>query len=100
VGCDRCSLHVRGSFIEGVHRALRALRGVLGRAEQSTSGRAHGRGTAADAGQELLDIRTKRGDGGIDRGASLLLAADGGALLLGMTLLRHVLMCGDPATAG
>src|SRR5262245_63628640 len=73
---------------------------MLGRAKQGASGRAHGRGTAADAGQELLDIRTKRGDGGIDRGASLLLAADGGALLLGLTLLRYVLVCRDPTAAG
>src|SRR5262249_45816875 len=98
-GGNRSSLNVGGGFIEGVHRALRPLRSMLGRAEQGASGRAHGRCAAADAGQQLLDIRTKRSDGGIDRGAPLLLAADGGAVLFALALLSHVLMCGTPTAA-
>ena len=70
---------------------------MLGRAEQSARGRAHGRGTTADAGQEFLDIWTERSDSEVDCRAPLFLAADGGAFLLGMALLRYVLVRGDLA---
>ena len=55
VGRDRGGLDVGRRFVEGLHRALGALRGLFGGAEQGARGRAHGGGAVADAGQQLFD---------------------------------------------
>ena len=97
VGRDRRRFHVGGSFVESLHGAFGALRGLIGGAEQRGGCRTHGGRAVAHAGQKFLHLRAERGDGRVDDRAPLLLVADGGAFGLGVTLLGDVLMGRDPA---
>ena len=100
VGGNRRGFHVAEASLKGMHRALCPLRCLLGGAEQSSLAVERiAVALAADGGQQLLDSRTERINGGVDCRAPLFLVANGQALLLGMALLGDVLMSGDPAAA-
>jgi hypothetical protein len=49
IGGNRCRFHIGRCFIEGVHRALGALRCVFGGTEERAGGRSHRRGAGAHA---------------------------------------------------
>jgi hypothetical protein len=88
-----------GGFVERMHGALGALRGLGGRAEQLAGGSPHRGGAAAYARKQLLDLRAESGDRGIDPCATVFLRADSGAFLLGVALFRDVFMRHNPAAA-